>query len=163
MMRARHRASKLSESLGANACESKGSLRVSVTLIGVASVFGWTESCAGHCNNDFEIVVLPSYQHFRPSIRRQDHQCPCGFDGIATLHCFACAVGAPISKTVAMQAAKATGRMWFVIRHLTRNYLWTVASLSNLVTKGRKFGHIPSDRPRCAPRKCPLCHLPDFS
>jgi hypothetical protein len=27
-------------------------------------------ACAGHSNNDFENPGLPSYQHFRPSMRR---------------------------------------------------------------------------------------------
>jgi hypothetical protein len=26
--------------------------------------------CGGQCNNDFETMLLPSYQHFRPSISR---------------------------------------------------------------------------------------------
>src|ERR1700756_3308680 len=50
----------------------------------------------GHSNNDFERPCLPSYQHFRPSMRRQD-QWPCEFVGLAELHCcFACAAGIPL-------------------------------------------------------------------
>jgi hypothetical protein len=69
-------------------------------------------------NDDFESMSLPSYQHFRPLIRRQD-QYPCGFDGIAALHfCFACAVGIPLDKSVAMQAAKAINGVYFLIQYL---------------------------------------------
>jgi hypothetical protein len=62
---------------------------------------GCAEACAGHSNNDFESMGLPSYQHFRPSMRRQD-QYTCEFGDISALHCcFACAVGVPIDKNVA--------------------------------------------------------------
>jgi hypothetical protein len=82
--------------------------------------FGCAEACAGHSNNDFESMGLPSYQHFRPSIRRQD-QYSCGFDDIEALHfCFACAVGIPIDESVAMQAAKAINGICFLIQHLMR-------------------------------------------
>src|SRR3954469_1073515 len=109
--RARHNDSKLSVSSGSDALETNKSLGFSVsTPVGVEG--------PGHCNNDFEIAVLPSYQHFRPSIRRQDHQCPCGSNGRAILHCFACAVGTTIGKTVIMQTANATGQIRMVIEHL---------------------------------------------
>jgi hypothetical protein len=105
--RARHNDSKLSAASGSDARETNGLLGLSVsTVIGVAG--------EDHCNADFEITVLPSYQHFRPSIRRHDHQCPCGSKGRAILHCFACAVGTTIGKTVMMQAAK----IRMVIEHL---------------------------------------------
>jgi hypothetical protein len=88
------------------------------TLVSSPSEFGRAEACAGHSNNDFESMGLPSYQHFRPSIRRQD-QYPCGFDGIAPLHfCFACAVDIPIDESVAMQAAKAINGFCFLIQDL---------------------------------------------
>ena len=47
-----------------------------------------------------------------------------------------------------MQAPKKTGRicLFMEIPHAI-NYMWTPASLSNLVTKGRKFGHIPGEWP----------------
>jgi hypothetical protein len=90
------------------------------TLVNSPSEFGCAEACAGHSNNDFESMGLPSYQHFRPSIRRQD-QYPCGFDGIAALHfCFACAVGIPIDESVAMQTAKAINGVCFLIQYLTQ-------------------------------------------
>jgi hypothetical protein len=76
---------------------------------------GCAEVCAGHSNNDFESIGLPSYQHFRPSTRRQD-QYPCEGDGIAALHCcFACAVGIPIDESVAMHADKAIDATCFFI------------------------------------------------
>jgi hypothetical protein len=110
--RARHNDSKLSASSGSDALESNKSFGFSVsTLVAVKG--------PDHCNNDFEIAVLPSYQHFRPSIRRQDHQCPCGSNGRAILHCFACAaVGATIGKTVTMQAANATDEIRMLIENL---------------------------------------------
>ena len=78
------------------------------------------EACAGHSNDDFESMGLPSYQHFRPSIRRQD-QYPCEFDDIAALHfCFACAVGISIDESVAIQAAKVINGVCFLIQHLTQ-------------------------------------------
>ena len=84
------------------------------------SEFGCAEACAGHSNNDFESMGLPSYQHFRPSITRQD-QCPCGFDDIAALHfCFACAVGISIDESVAIHAAKVINGVCFLIQHLTQ-------------------------------------------
>jgi hypothetical protein len=88
------------------------------TLVGSRSEFGWAEACVRHSSKDFESMGLPSYQHFLPSIRRQD-QYPCEFDGVAALHfCFACAVGIPIDESVAMQAAKATNGVCFLIQHL---------------------------------------------
>jgi hypothetical protein len=88
------------------------------TLVSSPSEFGCAEACAGHSNNDFESMGLPSYQHFLPSMTRQD-QYPRGFDGIAALHfCFACAVGIPIDESVAMQAAKAINGVCFLIQYL---------------------------------------------
>src|SRR3954471_11384604 len=77
LTRARHRDSKLSSS-SIRACASMGSLRFSLT--GAAAALACAGAAAGHFSKDFEITVLPAYQHFRPSIRRQD-QCPCAFDG----------------------------------------------------------------------------------
>jgi hypothetical protein len=86
---------------------------------------------------------LPSYQHFRASISRHDHQRPCVSDGFAPLHSTACAVGTPIGRRTAMQAAEATRLKCFVIEHSCgKVYLWKAASLSNLVANGQKFGHI---------------------
>ena len=76
-------------------------------------------SAAGHLSADFEITVLPAYQHFRPSIRRQD-QCPCAFDGEArhSLICaLACAVSMPIGASAAMQTAKKKSRICIFIGH----------------------------------------------
>jgi hypothetical protein len=71
-----------------------------------------------HSSDDFESIGLPSYQHFLPSIRRQD-QYPCVFDGIAALHfCFACAVAISIDESVATQAAKAMKGVCFLIQYL---------------------------------------------
>ena len=100
-----------------------GPLRFSVaTLTGAASALALAcaGAAAGHRNIDFEITVLPAYQHFRPSIRRQD-QCPCAFDGEAT-HCLicvlACAVSMPIGTSAEMQMAKKkTGRICIFIGH----------------------------------------------
>ena len=111
----------MSESFGAHACESNGLPGSSVTTL-VTSLLepGCADASLGHSNNDFESMGLPSYQHFRPLIRRQD-QYPCGFDGIAPLHfCFACAVGIPIDESVAMQAAKAINGVCFLIQYLTQ-------------------------------------------
>jgi hypothetical protein len=114
---ARHRDSKVSESFGAH--ESNRLLNFSGrTLANSPSEFGCAETCAGHSSNDLESMGLPSYQHFLPSIRRHD-QCPRGFDGIAALHfCFACAVGIPIDKSVAMQTAKPINGVCCLIPYL---------------------------------------------
>jgi hypothetical protein len=64
-------------------------------------------------------MVLPAYQHFRPSIWRQD-QCPCVFDGEAlhSLICaLACAVSMPIGASAAMQTAKQISRVCIFIDH----------------------------------------------
>jgi hypothetical protein len=88
------------------------------TLPNSSSEFGRAEACAGHSNNDLESMGLPSYQHFLPSIRRQD-QCPCGFDGIAALHfCSACAAGIPIEESMAMHTAKAIDGGFCLIPYL---------------------------------------------
>src|SRR6516164_6955975 len=112
---ARQSASNVSEPVGAHACESNGLLGLSVgALASSPSAAGCTEACAGHSNNDFESPGLPSYQHFRPSMKRQDQK-PCGCDRVATLHCcFASAVGIPIVES-AVQAATAIAESCFVI------------------------------------------------
>jgi hypothetical protein len=110
--RERHRDSKLLSSSSIRACASMGSLRFSVTMLtGGAAAFACAGAAAGHRNNDFDIWALPAYQHFRPSIRRQD-QCP--FDDGAAMHsltcaltcALACAAGMPIGMSAEMQTAK---------------------------------------------------------
>ena len=124
--RARHRDSKLS-SASIRACASIGPLRFSVaTLTGAATALACAGTAAGHFSNDFEITVLPVYQHFRPSIRRQD-QCPCAFCGEA-LHCLigalASAVSMPIVTSAEMQTAKKkTGRICIFIGHFPCDWL----------------------------------------
>jgi hypothetical protein len=67
----RHRASKVSESFSARACESNGLPGFSVTTREASPLeTGSADVTLGHSNNDFESMGLPSYQHFRPSIRR---------------------------------------------------------------------------------------------
>jgi len=67
----RHRASKVSESFSARACESNGLPGFSVTTLVISRLeTGCADASLGHSNNDFEIMGLPSYQHRRPSIRR---------------------------------------------------------------------------------------------
>ena len=104
----------MSESVGAHACESNGLLGLSVGVLASSPLeAGCTEACAGHSKDDFKSPGLPSYQHFRPSMRRQDQK-PCG-DGVAALHCcFASAVGIPIVES-AVQAATAIAESCFVI------------------------------------------------
>ena len=87
---------------------------------GAAAALACAGAAAGHFSKDFEIIVLPAYQHFRPSIRRQD-QCPCAFDAEA-LHtligALACAVSTPIGTSAEMQTAKKkTGRICILIGH----------------------------------------------
>src|SRR5207237_4927055 len=97
-----------------------GPLRFSVaTLMGIASALACAGAAAGHRNDDFEITVLPAYQHFRPSIRRQD-QCPCTFDGEArqsSICDFSCAFSMPIGTSTAMQTAKKISRICILIGH----------------------------------------------
>jgi hypothetical protein len=111
----------VSESFDAHACESDALPSFSGrTLVNSPSEFICAEACAGHSSNDLESMGLPSYQHFRWSIRRQD-QYPCGFNGIAALHfCFACAVGIPIDESAAMHAAKAINGICLLIQYLMR-------------------------------------------
>jgi hypothetical protein len=113
---ARHRVSKVSKPSGARACESNGLPDCSGrTLVDSLSELGCAEVRAGHSSNDFETMGLPSYQHFLPSIRRQD-QYPREFDGIVALHsCFACPV--PTDESVAMQAANAISGVCFLIQY----------------------------------------------
>src|SRR5207237_4509425 len=87
-----------------------------VTRSGTGSAFACTDAFDGHCNSDFEIMVLPAYQHFRPSIRRQD-QYAVAFDGRATLHSMAFAFAAPTGASAAMQATRKTGRICVFIEH----------------------------------------------
>jgi hypothetical protein len=101
---------------------------------------GCAEACAGHSNNDFESPGLPSYQHFRPSMRRYDHHCPCGFDGIAALHCcFASAVDSPSDES-AMQVATVIAEICFVIWAL-RDYSIAAIGLPGLI--GQTAGRLP--------------------
>jgi hypothetical protein len=58
----------------------------------------------GHSNNDLSLPFIPAFS----SIDKAMHQLPCESDGVEAQHCcFACAVGIPIDKSVAMKAAKA--------------------------------------------------------
>jgi hypothetical protein len=67
----RHRASKVSESFSARACESNGLPGFSVATLVISRLeTGCADASLGHSNNDFESMGLPSYQHCRPSIRR---------------------------------------------------------------------------------------------
>ena len=104
---ARHNASKVSEAVVSQACESRGSLGFSATAFASSlPECGCAEVCAGHSSDDFESMGLPSYQHFRPSMRRQD-QYPFWFDGIAALHCcFVCPAGIETNEIAVTQAAK---------------------------------------------------------
>jgi hypothetical protein len=114
---ARQSASKVSElAAGAHAWDSIGSPGFTATeLASCSPESACLEVCAGHSSDDFESRGLPSYQHFRPSMRRQD-QYPCWFDGAAALHCcFACAVGIQTSELAVMQVAKIIGAERFVI------------------------------------------------
>src|SRR5512135_3246398 len=66
-----HSASQVSGWAGANASAFNGSLGLSAPAVASSStVFKGT--CTGHSSNAFESPGLPSYQHFRPSMRRQD-------------------------------------------------------------------------------------------
>jgi hypothetical protein len=88
-------------------------------VTGAAPALAYACAAAGHFSKDFEIAVLPAYQHFRPSIRRQD-QCPCTFDGEArhSLTCaLACAFSMPIGMSAEMQTAKKIGRICTFIGH----------------------------------------------
>jgi hypothetical protein len=118
LTRARHRDSKLSSS-SIRACAFIGLLRFSATTLtgGATLTLACAGSAAGHLSADFGITVLPAYQHFRPSIRRQD-QCPCAFDGEArhSLICaLACAVSMPVGASAAMQTAKKKSRICIFI------------------------------------------------
>jgi hypothetical protein len=80
--------------------------------------FDGSAACAGHSSDDFESIGLPSYQHLRPSMRRQD-QYPCEFDGIEALHCcFANAVAIDIEKNVTVSAVRPTEKTCLVMMHL---------------------------------------------
>jgi hypothetical protein len=92
---------------GAFACESMGLFGLSVAALASSpSLSGCADGCLGHSNSDFESIGLPSYQHLRPSMRRQD-QYPCELDGIAALHgCLAKASGIGIERSAAMDAER---------------------------------------------------------
>jgi hypothetical protein len=77
--------------------------------------FGYAETGARHFNDDFDSMGRPSYQHLRPSMKRQD-QYPCRSDG-ARLHCcFASAFGIASGENMATtQATKATDLIFFLI------------------------------------------------
>ncbi len=96
------------------------------TLFDSTSESGRAEAIAGHSNADFESMGLPSYQHFRPSTRRQDQYAD-EFDRITSLHCcFACADGVQNDGMAAIQAAKAIDRNCSVIEHLMKQTIWEV-------------------------------------
>ena len=103
---------------GALACESNGLPGFAVGALPISKLeSSCSDAGAGHSSDDFESMGLPSYQHLRPSIRRQD-QYPCEFDGIAGLHCcFANAVGTTPGKNApTTQAASPTELICFLIR-----------------------------------------------
>jgi hypothetical protein len=124
LTRARQRDSNVLSASSIRACASMGSLRLSVAATtgatGAAAALACAGAAAAHRNADFEITALPEYQHFRPSMSRQD-QCPRAFDGGLTLHSLICAfastVGMPIGARAAMQAAKRTSRICVFIEH----------------------------------------------
>src|SRR5947207_14904630 len=99
-----------------------GPLRFSVTtLMGAAAALACAGAAAGHRNDDFEITVLPAYQHFRPSIRRQD-QYAVAFDGRATLHSMAFAFRSEdrrVGKDTRSRGSKKVSRMCIFIGHST--------------------------------------------
>jgi hypothetical protein len=104
------------ESVGADVCESK-LLGFSVSALAISSLeSNRADASAGHSNDNFDSMGLPSYQHLRPSTRRHD-QYPCGFDGIVGLHCcFACAFCTATGEYAATtQAANATDLICFLI------------------------------------------------
>lgn len=77
--RARQSDSKSSESFVADAWASRRLIDFTVRIfIGASPEVGASPeaaartagACSGQCNNDLEIMLLPSYQHFRPSISR---------------------------------------------------------------------------------------------
>jgi hypothetical protein len=130
----------VSESVGAHACESNGLLGLSVGVLASSpSEAGCTGACAGHSNKDFESPGLPSYQHFRPSMRRQDQKPGC--NAVAALHCcFASAVGIPIVES-AVQAATAIAESCFVISVQRIR----VAARLRATTKSGPFEDFPKD------------------
>lgn len=69
-IRARHRASKLSESSSAAAWASSGSPGFARRTPPASVEIGPADASLGHSSNDFESMGLPAYQHFRPSMRR---------------------------------------------------------------------------------------------
>jgi hypothetical protein len=76
---------------------------------------GCTAAGAGHSNDDFESMGLPSYQHLRPSMSRQD-QYPCEFDGTEALHCcLPSAAGIQTKESIVTRAVQAIDEMSFII------------------------------------------------
>ncbi|MGC2028202.1 hypothetical protein, partial [Bradyrhizobium sp.] len=68
-----------------------------------------------HSNDDFESMGLPSYQHLRPSMSRQD-QYPCGVVGIETLHCcFPSAAAIHIKERVTERAQQTIDEVSLII------------------------------------------------
>jgi hypothetical protein len=61
-----------------------------MVFVGLAAGSGRRAS-ARQCNNDFESILLPAYQHVRPSMIRKA-QCPCRSFGNSRWHSNACAV-----------------------------------------------------------------------
>jgi hypothetical protein len=83
----------------------------------------------------------PWYQHFRPSMNRYD-QCPCGFDGSATLHWIACAVCMPKRRTTDeqhKQRERLIERAWSWANLAQGSTQRLRSSFPNLVTISQKF------------------------
>jgi hypothetical protein len=69
-IRARHRASKVSESFSGTACASIGSPAFAMRTPPASGERGAADASLGHSSSDFESMGLPAYQHFLPSMRR---------------------------------------------------------------------------------------------
>jgi hypothetical protein len=107
------------ESVATDVCEPSALRDFSVSALAISPLeSNCADASAGHVNDDFDNKGLPSYQHLRPSMRRQD-QYECEFDGIAALHCcFACAVGTATGENAATtQVANATDLICFPINY----------------------------------------------
>jgi hypothetical protein len=105
------------ELVGSDVSESNELVDFSVRALAISPLEpNCADASSGHSNDNFDNIGLPSYQHLRPSMRRQD-QYPCEFDGIAALHCcFACTFGTATGENAATtQAANATGLICFLI------------------------------------------------
>ena len=102
--------------MGSCAWASNGLRSCSGSVFAISPLdFGCTETGARHLNDDFDSIGRPSYQHLRPSMKRQD-QYPCRSDG-ARLHCcFASAFGIATGVNIAItQATNATDLIIFLI------------------------------------------------